>query len=291
MSRRVFVVPSLDGGLKTPATCLAFFWAPTALSASGKSPLERHRPNSNPSRSEAIPATSHPACGPRPRDKAHRRRPRRASRANDGKCRCMPATSMPSVATRSNMRLRAAAAAARSVSKAMPASGKRGLHFRHMHGVAPDHQLVVAGGDQKRGVARRVAEARHRGDAGKHLARREQPRPLLVGRDLLAAGLEIELLAALVGLRHRAVVEPVLRLVLVHDEFGVRKEQRAVRHVGQPRGMIGMHVGEQHGVDRLRHRCRRARGCAAPSRRSAAGNCRSRCRRSRCGPWSGSGRR
>ena len=48
--------------------------------------------------------------------------------------------------------------------------GNRGLHFRHVHRVAPDHQLIVARRDEIRGVARRMPEARHGGHAGKDLA-------------------------------------------------------------------------------------------------------------------------
>jgi hypothetical protein len=47
---------------------------------------------------------------------------------------------------------------------------KRGLHFRYVHRVAPDHQLIVARCDEISGVARRMPETRHRGHAGKHLA-------------------------------------------------------------------------------------------------------------------------
>jgi hypothetical protein len=38
----------------------------------------------------------------------------------------------------------------------------------------------------------------------------------------------------------------------VHDQFRVRKQHLAVRHVGQPRGMIRVHMGQQHGIDRRR---------------------------------------
>ena len=121
-----------------------------------------------------------------------------------------------------------------------------------MHGVAPDHQLIVARCDEIGGVARRMPEARHRGDARKHLALPEQPRPALVGRDLLAAGLEIKFSRPLVGLGHRAIVEPMRRLVLVHHQFRVRKPALPVRHVGQAGGMIRVHVSQQHRIDRLR---------------------------------------
>src|SRR6266481_1778495 len=48
--------------------------------------------------------------------------------------------------------------------------GKRGLHFRHMHRVAPDHQLILARCDEIGGVARRMPEARYCGHAWKHIA-------------------------------------------------------------------------------------------------------------------------
>ena len=48
--------------------------------------------------------------------------------------------------------------------------GKRGLHFRHVHRVAPDHQLILARCDEICGVARRMPEARHGGHAGEHFA-------------------------------------------------------------------------------------------------------------------------
>ncbi len=101
-------------------------------------------------------------------------------------------------------------------------------------------------------MARRMSVARHGGHAGKHLALPEQPRPALVGRDLFTAGHEIELCRSLIDLCHRAIVEPVRQLVLVHHEFRVRKQKLAVRHVGQSGGMIRMHVGQQHRIDRLR---------------------------------------
>jgi hypothetical protein len=71
--------------------------------------------------------------------------------------------------------------------------GNRDLHFRHMHRVAPDHQLIVARCNEIRGVARRVPQARHRGHAGKNLTLSEQSRASLVGRDLLSAGEKIKL--------------------------------------------------------------------------------------------------
>ena len=101
-------------------------------------------------------------------------------------------------------------------------------------------------------MAGRVTEARHGGYAGKHLTLPEQPRPVLVGRDLFAAGLKIKLCRSLIDLGHRAVVEPVRQFVLVHDKFRVRKQQLPVRHVGQAGGMIRVHVGQQHRIDRFR---------------------------------------
>ena len=49
----------------------------------------------------------------------------------------------------------------------------------------------------------------------------------------LAAGQEIELSRPLIGLRHCAIVEPVRRFVLMHDELGVRKQGLTARHVGE----------------------------------------------------------
>ena len=66
----------------------------------------------------------------------------------------------------------------------------RGLHFRHMNRVAPDHQLMIARCNQIGGVTRRMSVARHRGHAGKDFALLEQSRAVLVGRDLFAARLE-----------------------------------------------------------------------------------------------------
>ena len=130
--------------------------------------------------------------------------------------------------------------------------GKRGLHFRHVHRVAPDHQLIVARCDEIGGVARRVPEARHRGYAGKHLALPEQSGPALVGRDLFTAGHKIELCRSLVDLGHRAVVEPVRQFILVHHKLRVRKQELPIRHVGQAGGVIRVHVGQQDRIDRLR---------------------------------------
>jgi hypothetical protein len=130
--------------------------------------------------------------------------------------------------------------------------GKRGLHLRHVHRVAPDHQLILARGDQVRGMARRMPEARYGGYAGKHLTLPEQSRPVPVGRDLFTAGHKIKLCRSLVDLGHRAVVEPVRQFVLVHDKFRVRKQELPVRHVGQAGRMIRVHVGQQHRIDRLR---------------------------------------
>jgi hypothetical protein len=103
--------------------------------------------------------------------------------------------------------------------------GKRGLHFRHMHRVAPDHQLIIARRDQIGGMARRMPGARHRSHTGEHFTLLEQPRPVLVGLDLLATGLKIELCRSRISLRHCAVVEPVRQFVLVHHELGVWKQQ------------------------------------------------------------------
>ena len=80
--------------------------------------------------------------------------------------------------------------------------------------------------------------ARHRRDAGEDFALLEQPHLLLVGRDLFAAGLEEKFLVALVCLRHRTVVEPMRQFVLVHDRFGVRKQQPAVAHANKPLATI-----------------------------------------------------
>jgi hypothetical protein len=44
----------------------------------------------------------------------------------------------------------------------------------------------------------------------------------------------------------------VRQFVFVHDELRVWKEQLAIRHVGQAGGMIRMHVGQEHGIDRFR---------------------------------------
>jgi hypothetical protein len=106
-----------------------------------------------------------------------------------------------------------------------------------------------------------MPDAWHRGHAWKYFALSKQPRPVLVGRDLLAAGLEIEFPGPLICSAHRAIVEPVRRFVFVHDQFRVWKQQLAVRHVGQSCGMIRMHVGEQDGIDRRRID---AGGCKAP---------------------------
>jgi hypothetical protein len=126
--------------------------------------------------------------------------------------------------------------------------GKRGLHLRHMHGVAPDHQLIVARCDQIRSVAWRMSEARYRGHARKHFTLSKQSRPVLVGRDLLAAGLRIQLCRARIGLRHLAVVEPVRQFVLVQDQlrlpieiadtgcFGVLKERRRIQEALKAHG-------------------------------------------------------
>src|SRR5581483_12225043 len=60
--------------------------------------------------------------------------------------------------------------------------GYGGLHFRHVDGVAPDHQLMIARCNQIGGVSRRMSMARNGGDAGKDFALLEQPRAALVGR-------------------------------------------------------------------------------------------------------------
>jgi hypothetical protein len=70
-------------------------------------------------------------------------------------------------------------------------------------------------------VARRVAVARDGGDAGKHFALLKQPRAVFVRRDLLPRAHEIKPPLALGRLGHGVVVEPMRRLVLVHDQFGV----------------------------------------------------------------------
>ena len=50
--------------------------------------------------------------------------------------------------------------------------GDRGLHFRYVHRVAPDYQLIVTRGYEIDGVAWGMPEARYRRDARKHFALR-----------------------------------------------------------------------------------------------------------------------
>ena len=136
-----------------------------------------------------------------------------------------------------------------------------------MHRVAPDQQLILAGGDQVGRMARRVAVRRDRGDPGEHLAVLEQAPAVAVRLGLFASGLEVELAPALVRFGHGAVVEPVLRLVLVHDELRIREIALPRRHVDQAGGMVGVHVGQQHGVDARR----RDPGRCQPFQQPAAG--------------------
>ena len=48
--------------------------------------------------------------------------------------------------------------------------GDRDLHFRYVHRVAPDYQLIVNRGDEIGGLAWGMPEARYCCDARKHLA-------------------------------------------------------------------------------------------------------------------------
>ena len=100
-------------------------------------------------------------------------------------------------------------------------------------------------------MPRRVSGRWNRSYTRQHLAPLEEAPVRLVGRRLLAALLEHELLLALGTLRHRGIVEPVLRLVLVHDEFGVGEVLLAGCEVGKARRLIRMHVGQQDRIDPL----------------------------------------
>ena len=87
-----------------------------------------------------------------------------------------------------------------------------------MHDVAPDQQLLGPALDIVHTVARRVAVGSHGSDAGEDfLAVFKHTHLLFVGSDLLARRAKEQYLVALVALGHRAVVCPMLQLVLVEN--------------------------------------------------------------------------
>ena len=159
------------------------------------------------------------------------------------------------------------------------------LHVGHVHDVAPDEKLLALRCDHVAGVAGRVAVERHRGDAGKHLARRFAA-AILIRHDLLARPAEEAHLLPLGRARHRGIVVPVRDVALRHHQLDMRIDRLAVR-VGQPVGVIRMHVGEDDGVDLRRHRRRPPRCAWAYARASGPCCAASRYRPARCARRSG----
>ena len=96
-------------------------------------------------------------------------------------------------------------------------------------------------------MTRRMAVQRHRGDARKHLdAAGEAVHHVVIRRHLLSGALEIQFLRAFAGPRHRRVVLPVARLVLVHHQLGIGKQFCARLRIGQPGRVVRMHVRQDH---------------------------------------------
>jgi hypothetical protein len=125
----------------------------------------------------------------------------------------------------------------------------RHLHLGHVHRVAPDQQLFVAGRDEKRRMPGRVAVRRNGGHARKDLAGAEQAHAVAIGRHLLACLLEEHLFLPLGAARHGGIVVPMARLVLVHHQLGIGEVAPAGGKVGEPRRMVRMHVREQDRLD------------------------------------------
>ena len=125
----------------------------------------------------------------------------------------------------------------------------RSLDFRHVDSIAPDQQLIVAGADKISRVSWRVSRSRYSGYTRKDLAAREQPHTILVGRNLLSRALKEKAFCAFVRFGHIAIVQPVLGLVLVCDEFSILEEWLAGLAIGQAGGMVRMHVRQQDRID------------------------------------------
>src|ERR1700730_8117926 len=102
----------------------------------------------------------------------------------------MPVTGSRSVATMSNTLRRETAAASWSVSTLHTNLRPSSLHLGHVHGVAPDQKLLLSRTDHEGGMTRRVAGAWDGGDPREAFALLEEAPAILVGRDLIAPGLE-----------------------------------------------------------------------------------------------------
>ena len=99
-------------------------------------------------------------------------------------------------------------------------------------------------------MAGRVTVQRDRGDTREHLlGTSECAGDIVIRRDLFASALKVKLLRPFAGATHRAIVAPVFRLVLVHDQFSVGKEFAAGFWISQAGGVVRMHMRQHHGID------------------------------------------
>ena len=126
------------------------------------------------------------------------------------------------------------------------------LHARKMDDVAPDEKLVAAGVDEPCRVARSMAGCGEGADAGGDLVGFHRTNAIAIGAQRDASEVKIAL-ALRWHTRHRPVVCPVGKLVLMQNELCVR-EYGLAGCVGEPRLVIAHAYASSQSC-----RCRQAR--------------------------------